>query len=146
MGRDLLFTVLMSVYLDTNVFIFASLGDEGDIRTQKARELLQRIIEGKETGHTSLLAIDEFVWTVIKQKKDRKTAIEQGLRLHTLPIHFIPLITSISLRALHLMQRYQISPRDALHASSCMEVKATGLVTDDSDFDQIKEVKRLKLQ
>jgi len=135
----------MSVYLDTNVFFFAGFGDEKDPRTQKAKELLIRIGEGKETAYTSLITIDELIWAIIRQRKDRKTAIEQGFRMHALPIHFIPLITSISLRALHLMQRYHLNPRDALHAASCLEVKANGLVTDDADFDAVKDIKRIKL-
>jgi len=135
----------MSIYLDTNVFFFAGFGDEKDPRTQKAKELLMRIGEGKEMAYTSLITIDELIWAIIRQKKDRKTAIEQGLRMHALPIHFIPLITSISLRALHLMQRHHINPRDALHAASCIEVKATNLVTEDDDFDTVKDIKRIRL-
>jgi len=136
----------MSAYLDTNVFFFAGFGEETDPRTQKAREILLRMAEGKETFYTSLITIDELIWAAMKQKKDRKTAIQQGFRLHQLSIKFVPLISSISLKALHLMQRYQINPRDALHTASCLEVKADRIITDDADFDEIKEVKRVKLE
>lgn len=135
----------MSVYLDANVFVFACLGSEDDPRTVKAKSILLNIIDGKETGFTSLLTIDEVVWVILKQKKDRKLAIEQGLRILQLPIRFVPLITAISLKSLHLMQKYPISPRDALHAASCIEVKAESLVSDDSDFDSILEVEAVKL-
>ncbi len=136
----------MSVYLDTNVFFFAGFGDDSDPRTKKAKDLIIRVSEGKEIAYTSLITIDELIWAVIRKKGDRKTAIQQGLRLHQLPIRFVPLITSISLRSLNLMQRHQINPRDALHAASCIEVKAESLITDDSDFEKISEIKRIKLQ
>jgi len=134
----------MSVYLDTNIFFLAAFGDDKDPRTQKSKEIILKASEGKEQYYTSLITIDELIWAAIKQKIDRKTAVKQGILMHKLPIHFIPLITSISLRALDLMQRYNISPRDAIHAASCMEIEAD-IVTDDSDFDEIKEVKRIEL-
>lgn len=136
----------MSTYIDANVFVFAALNTLDDPRTIKAKEILQNIADGKETGYTSLLTIDEVIWAIMKSRKDRKLAIEQGARLHQLPIKFIPLITSISLRALKLMQKYNINPRDALHAASCIEVKADKIISDDADFDAIKEVKRAKLE
>ncbi len=136
----------MSVYLDTNVFFFAGFGDDNDPRTKKAKDLIIKVSERKEIAYTSLITIDELIWAVIRKKGDRKAAIQQGLRLHQLPIRFIPLITSISLRSLHLMQRHQINPRDALHAASCIEVKAESLVTDDDDFDRITEIKRSSLR
>ena len=135
----------MSTYIDTNVFFFSGVGDESDPRTQKAKEIILRMSEGKEVFYTSLITVDELIWAIMKHKKERHLAIKQGLLLHQLPIKFVPLITSVSLRALNLMQRYPISPRDALHAASCIEVKATALITDDSDFDEIKEIKRIEL-
>jgi len=132
----------MSTYVDTNVFFLAGFGDDNNPKTQKAKELILRMSEGKEIFYTSLITVDELIWAVMKRKIDRNTAIKQGLLLHQLPIKFVPLITSISLKALDLMQAYQISPRDALHAASCIEVKASALITDDNDFDKIKEIKR----
>lgn len=136
----------MSVYLDANVFVFACLGSDDDPRTVKAKNLLLNIVDGKETGFTSLLTIDEVVWVIVRQKRDRKLAIEQGLRILHLPIKFVPLITAVSLKSLRLMQKYpNLSPRDALHAASCVEVKADSLVSDDSDFESITEVDAVKL-
>jgi predicted nucleic acid-binding protein len=136
----------MSIYLDANVFIFASLGDESDVRTIKARKVLLSISEGKKIGYTSLLTVDEVIWAVLRQKKDRKLAIELGSRIFQMPIRFIPLLTAISLKSIQLMQKYShLSPRDALHASSCIEVNAASLVSDDSDFDNMTEIEREKL-
>ncbi|MBW2969776.1 type II toxin-antitoxin system VapC family toxin [Candidatus Woesearchaeota archaeon] len=136
----------MSVYLDANVFVFACLGSDDDPRTVKAKDLLLRVADGKETGFTSLLTIDEVVWVIVRQKKDRKLAVEQGFRILQLPIKFVPLITAISLKSLRLMQKYSnLSPRDALHAASCLEVKADSLVSDDADFDSIAEVDGVRL-
>ncbi|MEK6960880.1 MAG: type II toxin-antitoxin system VapC family toxin [Nanoarchaeota archaeon] len=131
----------MSIYIDSNIFIFAALGAADDPRTARSKDILESVIEGKEVAFTSLLTVDEVVWVIIKQKKDRQLAVGQGLRMHQLPIRLIPLTETISMRALHLMKKYpHLSPRDSLHVSSCIDVRASNLVSDDSDFKDIKEI------
>ena len=132
---------MTDLYLDANIFIFAALGRSDDPRCEKAKKFLLDIIDCKKTGCTSTLTVDEVVWTIIKQKKDRALAIAQGLRLHQLPVRMIAASEKIMIRSLHLMQKYpQLSPRDAIHAASCIESGAKSLVSDDSDFKEIKEV------
>lgn len=137
----------MSIYIDANIFIFAALGITDDPRTARSQEILKSVIDGKEVAFTSLLTVDEVVWVILKQKKDRQLAVEQGLRMHQLPVRLIPLTGAISMRALQLMKKYpHLSPRDSLHVSSCIEVRASNLVSDDSDFDAIAEIDLMGLE
>ena len=136
----------MRLYLDANVFIFAALGDNADSRTQKAQAVLSRIIERKDTGFTSVLTIDEVVWVILKRKKDRDLAIDQGLRLLKLPIIRLPCSEPVSFKGLQLMRKYsQLSPRDAIHAATCIEIEGAAFVSDDKDFEGLEEIKHLKL-
>lgn len=137
----------MTLYIDANVFIFASLFDESDSRTKKAQEILLSSLSGTQC-FTSALTIDEVVWIWMKQKKNRDEAIKQGLRIHALRnIRILNITPEISLRSLQLMQKYpQLKPRDALHAATCMSIGISAIASDDSDFDAIKELERIQLQ
>ena len=44
------------------------------------------------------------------------------------------------------MEKYNLSPRDSIHVASALNKKAPIIVSDDEDFDQIKEVKRKPLK
>ena len=137
----------MAVYLDANVFLFAAIGKEDDSRTVRAQALLHTIVQGKEQAITSVLTVDEFVLAWMKLKKDRAEAVTQGIRLHGLPnLSIIDVTPSISLHSLLLMQAYPtLKPRDALHAASCIAARTNKIISDDSDFDAIHELKRSKL-
>src|SRR3989338_11418414 len=69
----------MAAYLDSNVFILAALA-EGS-KAAKSKELIKKIILGQLEGATSSLTIDEVVWVIWKETKDRSLAIEEGLRI-----------------------------------------------------------------
>jgi predicted nucleic acid-binding protein len=43
------------------------------------------------------------------------------------------------------MGKYNLSPRDAIHLASALSRKAIAIVSDDEDFDQIKEIKRIPI-
>ena len=45
-----------------------------------------------------------------------------------------------------LMDKYKLSPRDSIHVASALSRKATIIISDDEDFDQIKEIKRTPLK
>lgn len=135
----------MTLYLDANVFILAAL-DIGR-RGERAREWLKKVVEGKELAITCSLAVDEIVWRLWKETKDRQTAIEQGLRIFSMPsITVVSVDAKHAVNALFLMKRYpDIKPRDAIHASVAFLNGVQRILSDDSDFDKIKEVSRIVL-
>lgn len=137
----------MMQYLDANVFIFASVYSEDDVRVKNAQEILTRVVHGHEQCITSVLTVDEVVWAWMKQKKDREQAILQGLRLHALPnIKLVEITSMVSLKSLELMQRFhRLKPRDALHTATALLHGATTIVSDDPDFDDVPELKRIPL-
>jgi predicted nucleic acid-binding protein len=47
--------------------------------------------------------------------------------------------------ALNLIRKYQLDPRDAIHAAIALTAKAKTVVSTDAHFDRIKELKRKPL-
>jgi len=44
------------------------------------------------------------------------------------------------------MAKYKLSPRDSIHIASALSKKTKTIVSDDEDFDHIKEIKRTPLK
>lgn len=77
----------------------------------------------------------------------RNEAINQGQKLLGFPnLQFIAADENVLTQAQRLMDKYKISPRDSIHAASAIEKKTKSLISDDADFDQIKEIKRTPLE
>jgi len=53
--------------------------------------------------------------------------------------------STIPLVALEIIERYKPKPRNAFHIATMKEYKLKEIVTDDSDFDRIEWIKRIKL-
>jgi len=131
------------LYLDTNIFIYATLNTEdyGD----KAESLLQKITRGEEQAITSVLTFDETFWAV---KRDRgiEKAIEAAQALLNFPnLELVPATREIASSALQLIKEYGLRPRDAMHAATAIAEKADCIVSTDADFDVVKELKRRPL-
>ena len=133
----------MRFYLDSNVFIYADLNQEdiGD----RARSLLREVQDGKQPASTSALTFDELVWTV-KKHRDLEQAIIAGeafLGLSGLDI--VQVSGDLLSIALELIRRYQLDPRDSIHAASALLERAEVIVSTDKHFDKVKELKRRAL-
>ena len=134
----------MRAYIDSNIFVFAVL-DEG-VRGSNARELFKEIARGEVEGVTSALTIDEIVWTLLGLKKDRELARTQGLRfLELMNLDVVPVSKEEVSAALHLMKKYPLRPRDAIHVTVALAQKCQVIVSDDADFDVVEEIKRKKI-
>lgn len=128
-------------YLDSNVFIFAAL-DNGS-KGETAREILHDIVKGNVVI-TSTLTIDEVIWSMWKETKDRENSIEQGLRILEFPnLRVLPVNPDDVHSAINLMKKHQkLKPRDAIHLAVSVHAGVFRIVSDDSDFDDISEIER----
>ncbi len=137
--------IKMTFYLDSNVFIFAAISN--DSRAEKAKALIKEVILGKLSATTSSLTIDEVVWKIWKETKNRSLAIEEGLRILQFDnLSFVNISDKIMLNSLNLMKdNINLKPRDAIHLAAALSIGAQIIVSDDSDFDGLKEIKRKSL-
>ena len=135
----------MAIYLDSNVFILAALSDNN--KAIRAKELIKKIILGELMGVTSSLTIDEVVWSIWKETKNKELAVEAGLKILQFDnLRIVGIDANIMKASLNFMKNYKaLKPRDAIHLAAALEAGASVIVSDDSDFDGIKEIKRKAL-
>ena len=128
------------LYLDSGVFIYAALSRDS-IGT-RARQLLQKVRDGHVEGGSCALTFDEVVWAVRKHRS-REDGLTAGASFVALPNLMIISINQDSLfAAMSLMQRYQLDPRDAIHASAAILNGCSNIVSADAHFDRLKEISR----
>ena len=59
---------------------------------------------------------------------------------------FIGANKSILFKAQQLIEEYNLKPRDAIHAATALVNGINEIISDDSDFDKIKEIRRIPLE
>jgi len=134
-------------YLDSNVFIYPVIYQtEAQPKAKKAKEILLNVENGKLPAYTSTLTWDEVVWVVTKAM-GRNEGINQGQKLLGFPnLQFITADENVITRAQKLIDKYKMSPRDSIHVASALEKRSKSVISDDADFDQVKELKRIPLE
>ncbi len=130
-------------YIDANVFIYAALY-EGP-KAQAAAELVRGLAVASRHACTSVLALDEVVYATGKAH-GRQKAIVESRKLLLLPgLQILDATADDWSRALDLMADSRLKPRDALHAATALAHGCKRVVSDDSDFDGVKGLRRLPL-
>jgi predicted nucleic acid-binding protein len=133
-------------YIDSNVFIYPVIYQtESQQKAKKAKETLLKIENGEISAYTSTLTWDEVVW-VVSKLLSRDDGINQGKKLLGFPnLEFIEVDEGILTLAQNLLNKYKLSPRDSIHAASAVSRKIKVVISDDKDFDQVKEITRTPL-
>ena len=128
------------MYLDSNVFIYASLslGETGE----RARDLLRSVEIGNVEAASSTLSFDEIVWAV-KKYRTMDHAIVAGEAFINMPrLTLVSVDEAVIRSAVDLMRRYEFDPRDSIHAASAIQCRAEALISRDPHFDRLKELPR----
>ncbi len=130
------------IYLDANFFVIYNF--DRTIKGEKARKILSEIIAGKK-AITSSLALDEVMWVIIKNKKIRalRETIEDIYAALNLTVKEVA--SHIPLDALAIIEKYNLKPRDAFHVAIMKSFGVTEIVSDDSDFEKVEWIKRIKI-
>ena len=129
-------------YIDSNVFLYPVLYN--DLKeSKKAREILSQI-EGKNIqAYTSTLTWDEVSY-VVESTLGKTDSIEVGKKFLNFPfLRFIPVDDEIIRRSQPIREKYNVKPGDSIHLSCAMERNLSEIISDDTDFDGIKEIKRI---
>ena|SRR3989338_10282543 len=130
-------------YIDANVFIFGAL-DKQELG-EKAGIFLQASIDKGIRIYTSALTFDEFSYKVLRNKpiEDAIKSITAFLSLPNLTFLSVSKVT-IWL-AFELIKKYHIDPRDAIHLACAVQNNIKTIISEDKDFDKVKEIKRISL-
>lgn len=130
-------------YVDANIFICAVVGVEN--KAQSAKQILQGIASGKIEAYTSALTWDELVWNV-RKNLGVETAKEEGTRFLLFPnLKILAVDGNIIMEAQRLMLKYNLKPRDSIHAACAIKNGIKDFISDDPDFDTVSEIKRIRL-
>ena len=129
------------VYIDTNVFIYSILDEDkiGDA----ARNIISLIKKGFHKAYISLLTIDEFIWKVYKVI-GREEAVTASEKIKNMPnIELINLDNTTLNKMLEIYKSTNLDPRDSIHLAAMQSKEIKTIISQDSDFDKIKDIKRL---
>jgi len=131
------------LYLDSGVFIYAALSREAI--GKRARLLLQKVRDGKEEAGASALTFDELVW-IVRRHRSREDAMAAGEAFLAAPnVRILEINHDTILSAASLMRRYPLDPRDAIHASTAIIHRCSVIVSSDTHFDRVKEIRRIAI-
>ncbi len=130
-------------YLDANIFIYAV--GSLDEKKEKCLKILNKVVGGEIEACTSFLTWDEFVH-VVRKLWGREVATSEGKKFLQFPnLHFIKTDREVISKAQELISEYNLKPRDAIHAASALVKGVREIISDDSDFDKVKGLKRVRV-
>jgi len=130
------------MYLDANFFIFCNF--DSTQRGENARRIQQKIALGNKAA-TSAITLDEVMWVIIKTGK-REVLRETIEDIYAIPNLAVQEATaSTPLDAIGLIEQFDLKPRDAFHVAIMRSIGISEIVSDDSDFDRVKGLKRIRL-
>jgi uncharacterized protein len=131
-------------YLDANVFILPVIGEKSQ-RAAGAARALAMMEAGKFVGYISTLTWDEVVWAVSKIL-GRADGIQVGRKLLSYPgLRYVDVTSSTLSRAQAISESLGLAPRDSIHCASALLKGIESIVSDDSHFDTVPELKRMPL-
>lgn len=135
------------IYLDANIFIYPVIYEESvEKKVLNAKNILIKVAEGTLEGATASLTWDELTW-VIRKTLGTKIAIEEGRKFLKFPNLRILNIDERTIKeAQRIAERYGLKPRDAIHVGCAIRNNIKEIISDDPDFDRVKEIKRIKLE
>jgi len=133
-------------YIDANVFIYPIIYDENVIiEAHVSKSILSKIVKGEIRACTSYLTWDEIVYVVSKVsgRDDGKRAGSTFLFFPNLKI--LDVDEEVVRCAQELVEKYDLKPRDAIHAASAIHNGIKEIITNDNNFDVVRELKRVQL-
>lgn len=131
-------------YLDASVFAASTL-DSG-LNGEKARDIIDAVQNKLIDGYTSVLTFDESVFVVRKFRGFENSLIAGDDFLNIQHLNFIEVTYEIIALAQELIKKYKIKPRDAIHTACAINNDIKTIISDDSDFDAVKEIERISIK
>ena len=130
------------IYIDANIFILAV--TNSDVLGENSRKFLKNL--QKEKAATSTLTFDEIVWKVLQIKGfDAAIAVAKNL-IKMENLTWLDVNVSVLSKSVDLMVSYGLFPRDSIHAACALNNNIFTIISEDKDFDEIKDLKRKSIK
>ncbi len=110
---------------------------------EQSRAIIGLLNTCKIKGITSSLTLDEVIWIVWKEKA-KELGIRAGRGIFKVSnLDIVGVSKKTILSAIELMEEYDLKPRDAIHLSVAIEHGVFTIISEDKDFDKVREIERL---
>lgn len=128
--------------IDTNIILY-SLSREHPLK-EPCRRLIARITSGEVAANIDVEVLQEVLYVYTHRNERNKGIAACRYLLDIFPNPFSVAKNEIS-AAITFMDKYPLLvSRDAIHAAVVVSNKLKGIISEDSDFDMIKGIKRFK--
>ncbi|MEK6853870.1 MAG: type II toxin-antitoxin system VapC family toxin [Nanoarchaeota archaeon] len=133
-------------YVDTNVFVYASSAiKESAVKSQQSQLILEKVARQHLSATTSVITWDEVAWAS-KKVLPLHEALDKAKEVLAFPNLAITDFTLIiANKASELAEKYRLKPHDSIHAATAILNGEKAIITDDADFDKVRELKRVTL-
>ena len=133
------------LYVDSNVFLYPLVYDAEVIdEAKKSKVFLLKIAQGDIEACTSTITWDEVAW-VVRKVFGFEFSVEASKKFLAFPnLKLLGVKKSTVLSAQEIMEKYQMKPRDALHAATALENNVVEIASYDKDFEKVEGLKRLE--
>ena len=131
----------MPVFLDTNIFLYAAGGSHA--RRDACAKVLRRVADGTLEATTNSEVVQEVLY-VLARRGRRDDGLKLARHVTALFADLLPVTRDDMVEVCELLRRYPaLAVRDAIHVSTMLRNGVTTLVSVDSDFDQVSEIRRV---
>jgi hypothetical protein len=131
----------MPTFLDTNIFLYAAGSDHGE--KGACVQILRRVAEGTLEATTNTEVIQEILYVLIRRGR-RQQAMALARQVLILCPKLLPVTGADMTEAFRLLGKHHgLAVRDAIHAATMIRNGLATVISADSHFDQIPEIRRL---
>jgi predicted nucleic acid-binding protein len=130
------------VFLDTNIFLYAA--GRSHPEQEACGRILTLVAQGSLDSATNTEVVQEILYVLIRRGLRQEALALSGAIVTMFPDLF-PVTRDDVSSARDLLKRYPGLPvRDAIHAASMIRNKVQTIVSVDSDFDVVSEIRRIE--
>ena len=131
----------MTYFLDTNIFLYAAGGDHP--YRQPCQHILRRVAEAELDATTSSEVVQEVLYVLM-----RRGLRTQAIALARNILAVFPALLEVGANEMNaacdlLESMPELPPRDAVHAATMLTHEIATIISADTHFDQLAQLKRI---
>lgn len=131
----------MQIFLDTNIFLYAA--GASHPRREACAKVLRRVADGTLDATINSEVVQEILY-VLTRRGRRDDALKLARHLTALFPDLLAVTRDDVLGACELLRQYpRLSVRDAIHVATMLRNGLNTVVSVDTDFDQVSEIRRV---
>lgn len=128
---------MSGVFIDTNIFVYATASDDTG---EACREALERVARGELEAETSTAVLEELWHLELSGRIDALSG--QTARAHRLLAPVLAVDDAIFRRALHV-DAPSLGANDRIHFATCAEAGLDRILSFDRGFDSVEGIERV---